>query len=355
MAASIWFLVGQLGHEGESVEVPINCSPFRIGRHNESSLCLPFRTVSYRHAEIHRDADRLLLRDLDSTNGTYVNGERIQSQVALRQDDLVQFADVALRVRNQASANLNHTLEEDVYDQALALVQFDRLMNERMVTPNYQPIVCLANEQTIAYEVLARSSLYGIETPGAMFRAAAKLNLEVQLSRMLRCEGIGHSRAFPSPPHLFVNTHPAELAEPGLADSLVSIREVNPCQPLTLEIHESAVSDLTRMCELKAVLEDLHMKLAFDDFGSGQARLVELIEIRPDYLKFDISLIRNIHAASPQRQQMVSSLVRMVRELGVTPLAEGVETREEHEACRQLGFEFGQGFYYGKPAPAVAC
>lgn len=348
-----WFLVGQLGPDGATVEVPINSAEFTVGRHPDSSLSLASRTVSTRHAEILRRHEALLLRDLGSTNGTYLNGERISGDAKLRQDDLIQFADVALRVRTHVASSFTNTLQEDMYDQALALVQFDRLMNQREVTPNYQPIVKIDSQETIAYEVLARSSLYGVETPGAMFRAAAKLNLEVQLSRMLRCEGISHSRVFDTAPHLFVNTHPAEMAEPGLADSLRSVREVNPDQRLTLEIHESAVSNLHSMSELKKVLEELDIHLAYDDFGSGQARLVELIEIRPDYLKFDISLVHNIDSATEQRQQMVASLVRMVRELGVTPLAEGIETRDEYEACRELGFELGQGYFFGRPAPAV--
>lgn len=352
--SAAWFLVGQLGPDGSNIEVPIATSVFSVGRHPDSTLCLPSRTVSSRHAEITSSGDALQLRDLRSTNGTYVNGERLDGEKLLGQDDLIQFADIALRVRSHARATSCNTLQEDMYDQALALVQFDRLMNNREVTPNYQPIVLIESGETVAYEVLARSSLYGVETPGAMFRAAAKLNLEVQLSRMLRCEGISHSRVFATPPHLFVNTHPGEMLEAGLEESLIAVREVNSDQPLTLEIHESAVSDLSGMAKLKELLTDLGIRLAYDDFGSGQARLVELIEIRPDYLKFDISLIRGIDSASAQRQQMVASLVRMVRELGVAPLAEGVETKEEHDTCCQMGFELCQGFFFGRPAPAVA-
>ena len=92
------------------------------------------------------------------------------------------------------------------------------------------------------------------------------------------------------------------------------------------------------------------MRLAFDDFGAGQARLCELAEVRPDYLKFDREMIRDIHI-SPQRQQMLAHLVQLVIELGVTPLAEGIETAEEGETCRQMGFRLAQGFYYGRPAP----
>ena len=107
------------------------------------------------------------------------------------------------------------------------------------------------------------------------------------------------------------------------------------------------------MAALRDALTDLDVRLAYDDFGSGQVRLAELVEVRPDYLKFDISLVRDIHVASARHQQMVASLVSMVRELGVVPLAEGVETQAESDTCLQLGFELGQGFFYDKPAPAT--
>lgn len=355
-SATLWFLVGHLNpasHTGEQVHIPINAARFSVGRKPDSSLCLPFRTVSSNHAEFVSDASRLMLRDLGSTNGTYVNGQRLHGEIEIKQEDIVQFADVALRLQRQSGAVTSATLQEDVYDQALALVQFDKLMNERQVTPFYQPIVDFASGETVAYEVLGRSRLYGIETPGAMFRAAAKLNLEVQLSNMLRWEGVLQSACFTTPPHLFVNTHPRELREDGLIEAMRAVRETRPHQALTLEIHEGAVTNVKQMIEIRAALADLDVRLAFDDFGAGQARLVELVNVKPDYLKFDIALVHDIDEASAQTLQMVSSLVRMTRDIGIVPLAEGIEREPESDICRDLGFELGQGYFYGKPAPGT--
>ncbi|MBP86791.1 MAG: diguanylate phosphodiesterase [Planctomycetaceae bacterium] len=351
--AAVWFLVGQLGpagNNGEQAHVPINTAHFTVGRRADASLCLPYRTVSSSHAELITTDHTLTLEDFGSTNGTYVNGERLQGSIELKQDDLVQFADVALRVRRQATEGSTATLKED---EALALVQFDKLMGERQVTPYYQPIIDLTSGETIGYEVLGRSRLFGIETPSAMFRAAAKLNVEVQLSNMLRWEGILQSSSFARPPHLFVNTHPREMCEDGLIESLRDIRNLRPTQAITLEIHEGSITDIERMMALREALTDIDVRLAYDDFGSGQARLLELIKVQPDYLKFDIALIRNIDQASSQQQQLVSTLVYMVRDLGVMSLAEGVETKGEADVCSELGFELGQGFFFGKPAPGT--
>ena len=108
--------------------------------------------------------------------------------------------------------------------------------------------------------------------------------------------------------------------------------------------------DVATIKMLRLVLTDLNMKLAYDDFGAGQARLNELVEARPDYLKFDRKLIAGLNSANTSRQQLVQSLVTMSKQLGITTLAEGVETAEEAAACKQIGFELMQGFYFGKPA-----
>lgn len=349
---AVWFLIGPLDSQETPRHLPIHTMPFAIGRREDLALSLPCKTVSTVHAEITESGGTVQLRDLGSTNGTYVNGHRLEKPVTLEENDLVQFANVAFRVRQQASCYNTQTVQDDVCDRAMALVQFDKLISERAVTPFFQPIVLMSNQEIFSYEVLARSRLFGLETPKEMFHVASQLSLEIELSVMLRWEGVEASRALPPDPHLFLNTHPRELAKTGLISSLQELRKHNPDQRLTLEIHESAVTEAVQMAEIRAILKDLEMGLAYDDFGEGQSRLNELVECCPDFVKFDISLIRNIDTASSQRQQLLASLVQMVRNLGIRSVAEGVETEAENQTCQEMGFDLGQGFLYGRPAPA---
>jgi EAL domain-containing protein (putative c-di-GMP-specific phosphodiesterase class I) len=293
----------------------------------------------------------LLIRDLSSTNGTYVNGQRITAPTPINDNDLIQFADLTFRIRRQDTEIATQTQVGASCDQAMSLVQFDRIMSEQAVQPFYQAIVNLHDRQAVGYEVLGRSNVFGLETAGALFRAAAQLDLEVELSRMFRWEGIRCVSSLPGPPHLFVNTHPKELEKPGLIESLQAVRDVTAHLSLTLEIHEAAVTDAKQMRQLRAELSELNIRLAYDDFGAGQNRLLELIEVRPDYLKFDMSWVREINT-SPERRHVLSLAVRMTRELNIVPLAEGIETEEEHQACCEIGFELAQGFLYGKPVAA---
>jgi EAL domain-containing protein (putative c-di-GMP-specific phosphodiesterase class I) len=349
--SSTWTLTGQLSPGGRLRSVVLHTMPFRVGRRTDLSLCLSRQAVSSTHAEFFTDGGALFVRDLQSTNGTYVNGDRVNGQAELDHEDMVQFADMPFRVGRQSNELDSRTMQQDFCDRALGLVQFDKLLTERAVLSYFQPVVELANEQTIAYEILSRSRLVGLETPLAMFDAAAQLNMEIELSRAMRIEGVHTSAMFPEPPHVFVNTHPRELADEGLMDAMKGLRRIAASQPITIEIHEAAVTDVSSMKALRVGLDELNMRLAFDDFGAGQARLTELAEVRPDYLKFDRQMIQEIHSASPQRQQMLAQLVRLVTELGVVPLAEGIEQPEEASTCRQMGFVLGQGFLFGRPAP----
>ena len=105
------------------------------------------------------------------------------------------------------------------------------------------------------------------------------------------------------------------------------------------------------MLRLKNILKELNIHLAFDDFGVGEARLVELGEYRPDFLKFDMELTRSIDTASAKRLEVVRLLAKLVLDLGIEPLAEGIENLESHEILTDMGFTYGQGFYYGRPQP----
>jgi EAL domain-containing protein (putative c-di-GMP-specific phosphodiesterase class I) len=333
----------------ESIELSV--FPFRVGRKSEMNLCIPRSTVSSAHAEITERGGQIWLRDLKSTNGTYINGKPVTNEELLSPGDLIQFADVAFRIAAEDNEAVSMTIHNFTVasDRAASLAQFDRLMNERAVIPHYQSIVSLKDRGIEGYEVLGRSNLPGLERPYEMFLAASQLNLEAELSVMMRMIAMEKAQLFPDPPSLYLNTHPAEIMNCGLLDSLVELRKRFPDQPITLEVHEAAATSPQVMKELREALDDLNMKLAYDDFGTGQSRLVELATVCPDVVKFDMKFIRDIHLAPQRQQQMLGSLVRMVKELNVTALAEGIEKEEEHDVLLEMGFELGQGFLYGVP------
>lgn len=247
---------------------------------------------------------------------------------------------------------VGNTVCEDACDRALSMMQFDRLLDGEAVIPFFQAIVSLdpARTDIVAYEVLGRSRILGLHTPREMFATASQLNLQAELSRVMRRRGVEVAQRFPDSVCLFVNTHPCEMDDPELLKSLQQLRESCPSQPMMVEIHESSITSPELIRTLRSELLELNMGLAFDDFGAGQARLLELAEVKPDCLKFDMKLVQGIHDAPKEKQDVVAMLVRMSNDIGVQSLAEGVETPEDHETLRQMGVQLGQGFFYGRPA-----
>ncbi|MCA9200315.1 MAG: EAL domain-containing protein, partial [Planctomycetales bacterium] len=210
----------------------------------------------------------------------------------------------------------------------------------------------MARNEIIAYEVLARSSLDEFKNPALMFGVAERLGQEAALSELMRMEGLRIAAASPlQNARFFLNTHPAEVVNVRLLRSLETLRSQFPQTAVTIEVHEAAVTDWQSIKELRSVLESLDMQLSYDDFGAGQGRLLELCEAPPHVLKFDMQLIRDIDHAADARQDLVRSLVEVALDLGTIPLAEGIETQGEHDACLSLGFQLGQGYLYAKPTP----
>ena len=341
--------------------VPIQKLPFRIGRLDELELTLPFPSVSKRHAVLHIAEDGLYLRDLSSTNGTFVNRKRVK-EAMLDEGDILHFAQVEFRIgRHVGGATRRNSKDEgtltlrriDLPQQFIAGTrELNRLLEQEMVTAVFQPIVSLPAGEILAYEVLGRGTHEKLPSnPKNLFRVAETMERESELSQLFRKNAatIVSDIKVHLPP-LFFNTHPSELGTPELVSSLRELREILPDRELALEIHEGALAEPEIIAELKTHLDELDIRLALDDFGLGE-RFLQLAEVPPDYLKFDISYVRGLVDATVAKRRLLSMLMAAARELGAQPIAEGVETELEAGACTMMGFTLAQGFLYGEPVP----
>ena len=246
---SVWFLSGCLG-DGEGLrQVPINSVPFRIGRGADLNLSLPSPRVSKVHAEIVAAGNILSVRDMQSSNGTFVNGHRVSADKPIGENDLIQCADFELRVGRQRAERVDQTMASFTVGQGWLLTQFERLLKDQAVIPFFQTIVDMQDSSSIGYEVLARSNLKGLEVPREMFYTATRLNREAELSELCRWRGVSVAAQMPGSPTIFLNTHPAEQLLTGVLSSLRLLRVASPKMPLVLEIHEGAVTAPDEMQE----------------------------------------------------------------------------------------------------------
>ena len=335
-------------------DIEVSEFPFLIGRDGGNCLTIHDRCVSKRHAQIESSEKGFLFVDCNSTNGSFVNGHRVSGTIPVVSGDIIQISQLVYRLdvcKKPAAPKEHNTVESDVGDEALALLQFDRLFSENLAEPHFQPIVHLQDRSNYGFEVLARSSLYGLQNPAEMFAIARKLNLESELSEVFRRRGVEIGQELGSQCALFLNSHPSEMDRNELYESLDELRNKHPNQRLVFEIHEEWSASKEAVSKLKAKLEQLDIGLAFDDFGVGQARLIELANLEPDYLKFDKELTQNIEHASQRKLDLIGSFTDIARKLGIKTIAEGIETDETHRMVRHLGVDLGQGYLYGHPRP----
>lgn len=345
-----WLLEGEATSSGEPNNIIINATPFQIGRRSSNNLTISNRTVSGRHAELLVDNGELRLKDHDSTNGTFLNGKRVTSLVVVGDGDVIHFGKVRFTVRRNTDSAPRATLAFDAEGDALAHLQFASLWDGEALVPHFQPIVRLSDKQVVAFEALARSTLPGLENPYLMFQIAKQHKAEPELSTLLRQVSLEKASPALAEYAIYLNTHPAEIGNPELFQSLEDLRTKHPTMTIVLEVHEAGDVSVLYLEELKHKLSELDMKLAYDDFGRGQSRLNALAEVTPDIVKFDMELVRGLHQTSAKRRRFVRSLLRIVKALNGVTLAEGIEEQAEAEVCQELGFELAQGYFYGRPA-----
>ncbi|NSL55815.1 EAL domain-containing protein [Uliginosibacterium aquaticum] len=362
-----WFLES-IAADGSHITYTVNALPFRVGRDSENELVVTTLGLSRHHAMLTRDISGLLrLTDLNSTNGSFVNRERVEGSRLLKEHDIIHFGTAEFRLRQreleseQAQVITANDMRTMLVPNGMLLseyfvpneAEFMELLDGHGLTGAAQPIVSAIDNSIFAYELLGRANHPLLPpSPIRLFELASSLDREVELSRAFRRFGIAsiapRLRGFP----LFANTHPKETFSAEFFASLIELRQSMPELDLVVEIHETAVTDLNRLRELTAQFKDIGVRFAYDDFGAGQARLNELGDAPAHFVKFDMGLVHDIHLASPRKRRVVSDLVKLVLDLGSVPLAEGIEMQAEAEICREMGFQLIQGFLTGKPIPA---
>lgn len=354
-----WFLEGYAGPGGALVRTPVAASPFVVGRGAGLDLTLPSPEISQRHAELVQTAGGLELRDLGSTNGTFVNRRRLAGATALAAGDVVHFASVEFRLvreRRPEPPVPRGTERIQTLDLPRRFAGFRdelrALLDGGAIEPRFEPIVRLADGAAIAWEALARGAAADLPvSPARLFELAEDAGLAAELSRLCRRRALEAApAALPAGAALFLNCHPAELADPEpMIESLAELRAAAGGRPLVLEIHEASITDPGSIAGLRRRLDPLAVGIAYDDFGAGQARLVELAESPPDHLKFDRSLVSGLDRAGDSRRRVLDALVAMARDLDIPTIAEGIETAAELDACRDIGFTAGQGHFFRVP------
>jgi EAL domain-containing protein (putative c-di-GMP-specific phosphodiesterase class I) len=156
------------------------------------------------------------------------------------------------------------------------------------------------------------------------------------------------------PPRISVNLSARQLAQPDLVETVAAVLEETGTDPadLCLEITETVVlEDTERSRAALRALKDHGVRIAIDDFGTGWASLSLLKRLPVDFIKVDRSFVSGL-GRDPEDEPIVSAVLGLADALGLTTIAEGVETADQLARLRRLGCRYAQGFFFGRPVPA---
>jgi EAL domain-containing protein (putative c-di-GMP-specific phosphodiesterase class I) len=332
--------------DGSLWVIPLDHSPFTIGRREGASLLLAAEGVSRKHAEILETFDGWVVKDCGSTNGTFVNGRRLTENHLLNHGDYVTIGGIRFDVVEQIDdSECTQIISPDIEN-------LERMLDLKAVVPCFQPMVSLCDGTLIGYETLGRIDYDGLPNcPTQLFQISRRIDRQIELSELFRNTALEYAAQIGVKDLILFNALPEEMNLECLGRSLAKLRRSVPDLKLGMELNEHSITNADMMKDLRSMLNDLDMLLVYDDFGAGQSRLIELLDSVPDIVKFDIALIQNIQHRPDISRSIVETLVKMARDAGIRTLAEGVESREEAETCSAIGFELAQGFYFGYPAP----
>jgi len=222
------------------------------------------------------------------------------------------------------------------------------IMEDRAFTPVFQAFVEPRSGAIVGYEALTRFS-DGVR-PDICFNEAHSVGLGTSLEAM--CAGAALDAAKDLPPDIFISLNfSPEAIENGKAAEVCS----STTRPIVLEVTEhTAITDYEALT--RAVLTMPNVKLAVDDAGAGYTSLSHILQLRPDYVKLDISIVRNIDR-DPARQAMAAGMCHFADTMGTVIIAEGVERQAEVDALLKIGETLPnmkfliQGYFYSRPGP----
>ncbi|MUK87742.1 EAL domain-containing protein [Ornithinibacillus sp. L9] len=236
----------------------------------------------------------------------------------------------------------------------LKFIELKKIIKNKLLTTFYQPIFHLRTNQIIGYEALNRpQNSKQFPTTEGFYSYIGQTNQVFHLEKLTRNLAIQkfHDQVKEHPEQkdclLFINIHPNVLVDAnyksGETLELLQNYNISPNQIVFELTEKTAVTDFTMFERILSNYRSQGFRIAIDDAGSGYNSLKTLVHLKPEFIKFDRTLIDNIHCNEPQ-QQLIHLLVEFANQSNTTVLAEGIEKLEDLTYLKNLGVHLGQGY-----------
>ena len=252
-------------------------------------------------------------------------------------------------------ASIEDNCESLIGETTERVKAFRKVLSDGAFSLVYQPIVHMKQQTTHHFEALTRFDLPEImKSQWEMIRFAEDVGLIDDFDRAVVrrvIKKIRELKAQGGAPAIAVNLSGRSLSDPGFVKDLLQILEENRdiSDYLSLEITESAkIMDLKSLGVTVQEIRGLDFKVYLDDFGAGAAGFQYLKSLKVDAVKIDGAYIKDA-LESREDRAFLRSMVMLCRELDIETVGEWIETKEHADLLRDIGVDYGQGYFYGKP------
>jgi diguanylate cyclase (GGDEF)-like protein len=274
-------------------------------------------------------------------------------------EDLIRNADIAMysvKRSERAYTLYEAELHEKLRVQRQLGLDLEAAIERREVLVHFQPVVRLSNGEIEGFEVLARwpHPTRGLLNAAEFLPAAEETGLTIELGRLVLERALEAARRWPQRLSIWLNVAAAELANERLVDTLSEALKGYGVEPsrLVIEVTESGViqgSDGALVAMRR--LRELGVSLTIDDFGTGYSSLSRLAEFPIQSVKIPKPFVDKL-VGDDADEAFVDAILRLGDSLGLAAVAEGIEQDAQAERLKQMGCRFGQGYLFGRPAPA---
>ena len=308
--------------------------------------------------ELHNTIHSLVIR-IDSIDETL--GVEIYSGIAFSHDHSLEEAQMALKKAKEKSLPyLAYSENVNTKKNSKHIIGMKKVIRHALehknVIPFFQPITDREGK-FIKYEALVRiidfeNGEKKIIFPDDFLPVAMKSGLYISVTKHMLTHALGFFALRDE--KVSVNFLPNDFFNASIMDTFMElIKEFDSPEQIVVEITEQeGVEDFERFVKVVKKLRKVGVLIAIDDFGSGYANYSHVLKIKPDYLKIDGSLIKNI-LTDDESKILLKSIVRFSKDLGVKTIAEYVENEEIFELLKDYGVDEFQGYHFGKPTNLI--
>ncbi len=269
-------------------------------------------------------------------------------------DELYKYADFAMYGAKHSNKGSINEFDRDLYEKEYIVLsakeELNDLIEKKAVNFAFQPIISCQTGEVYGYEALMRPISEVLETVSDVMRVAKpqfKLAQIEQLTFESVLEAMEKKSVFIGDKKIFINSI-ASKTLPEESEKIILEKFKKYGQKIVIEITEAEEINDKTMAVKQGYKKDYSCMIAVDDFGAGYSSDKTLLKIKPDFIKIDMHLIRNIQD-DKEKQQRVANLIdyRSINDAKI--IAEGIESQEELDYLMSIGVDYIQGFYLCKP------